>query len=267
VRRNMAVDKNKKNIKGKKGGKKKTADPFTRKDWYDIKAPSTFTNRNVGKTLVNRTQGTKIASEGLKGRIVEANLADLNKDEDQAYRKIYLKIEDIQGKECLTNFYGMDFTTDKLKSLIRKWQTLIEAHVDIKTTDGYHLRLFAIGFTKKRSNSLSKTCYAQTAQIRTIRKKMFEIIIRESTTVDLKDLVSKFIPNVIGKHIETACQGIYPLSNVYIRKVKLLKAPKLDRKFSHASFFLSALSDLHPLFSLQAPRTPRRNLQHCRCYH
>jgi hypothetical protein len=33
-------------------------DPFTRKDWYDVKAPSIFKVRQVGKTLVNRTQGT-----------------------------------------------------------------------------------------------------------------------------------------------------------------------------------------------------------------
>ena len=36
------------------------ADPFAKKDWYDIKAPSVFTTRNVGKTLVTRTQGTKV---------------------------------------------------------------------------------------------------------------------------------------------------------------------------------------------------------------
>lgn len=35
-----------------------SVDPFTRKDWYDVKAPSMFANRQVGKTLVNRTQGT-----------------------------------------------------------------------------------------------------------------------------------------------------------------------------------------------------------------
>ena len=33
------------------------ADPFAKKDWYDIKAPSIFQVKNVGKTLVSRTQG------------------------------------------------------------------------------------------------------------------------------------------------------------------------------------------------------------------
>ena len=43
-----------------------------------------FAERNAGKTLITRTQGTKIASDGLKGRVFEISLADLNKDEDQA---------------------------------------------------------------------------------------------------------------------------------------------------------------------------------------
>ncbi|KAF9317869.1 ribosomal 40S subunit protein S1B, partial [Linnemannia elongata] len=50
------------------GGNSRAVDPFTRKDWYDIKAPSTFEVRNVGKTLVNRTQGMKNANDALKGR-------------------------------------------------------------------------------------------------------------------------------------------------------------------------------------------------------
>ncbi|TVU36623.1 hypothetical protein EJB05_18563, partial [Eragrostis curvula] len=203
-------------------------DPFAKKDWYDIKAPSVFSVRNVGKTLVSRTQGTKIASEGLKHRVFEVSLADLQSDEDQAYRKIRLRAEDIQGKNVLTNFWGMDFTTDKLRSLVKKWQTLIEAHVDVKTTDGYMLRIFCIGFTKRRPNQVKRTCYAQSSQIRQIRRKMVEIMANQATTCDLKELVSKFIPEVIGKEIEKATSGIFPLQNVFIRKVKILKAPKFD---------------------------------------
>ena len=130
------------------------------------------------------------------------------------------------------------------------------------------MRLFAIGFTKKRQNQLKKTCYASAAQQKLIRKKMREIMQvrssphdappfasssplpspsplpsllppspqREASTVTLNELVNKFIPEVIGKEIEKACHGVYPLQNVHIRKVKMLKKPKFD---------LTKLLDIH----------------------
>merc|ERR1712139_384507 len=224
----MAVGKNKRLTKGKKGSKKKAVDPFTKKDWYEVKAPALFSKPNIGKTLVTRTAGTKIASDGLKGRVFEVSLGDLNNSEDDAFRKIRLRVEDVQGKNCLTNFWGMKFTTDKLRSLVRKWQTMIEAHVDVKTTDGYLLRLFCVGFTKKRTNQIRKTSYAQHQQARQIRKKMMEIMTREVQTNDLKEVVNKLIPDSVGKDIEKACQSIYPLHDVFVRKVKMLKKPKFE---------------------------------------
>merc|ERR1711911_148365 len=186
-------------------------------DWYDIKAPSVFKVRQVGKTLVNRTAGTKIASEGLKGRVFEVSLADLQNENDaeRSYRKFKLICEDVQAKNCLTSFYGMNLTTDKLRSMVKKWQTLVEGNVDVKTTDGYMLRLFCIGFTRKQDQSTKKTCYAQSAQVKNIRKKMVDIITREVSTTDLKEVVNKLIPDSIARDIEKACQGIYPLHDVH----------------------------------------------------
>ncbi len=103
-----------------------------------------FTERNIGKTLVTRTQGKsnnyiyyafkisngylipiilsiELASDGLKGRVFECSLADLQNDE-VAFRKFKLIAEDVQGKHVLTNFHGMTLTTDKLRSLVKKWQ-------------------------------------------------------------------------------------------------------------------------------------------------
>jgi small subunit ribosomal protein S3Ae len=225
----MAVGKNKRLTKGgKKGGKKKMGDPFLKKEWYDIKAPSMFNVRSCGKTLVTRTQGTKIATEELKGRVLEVNLADLNNDEDQSSKKIRLCIEEVQGRNCLTDFHGMSLTRDRICSLIRKWQTTIEAHVDAKTTDGYMIRLFCIAFTKRRPDQVKTNCYAQSAQIRKIRKKMTDIMIAEASKVQLRELVKKLIPESIGKEIEKQTQGIFPLKDVLIRKVKVLKKPKFD---------------------------------------
>lgn len=224
----MAIGKNKKLGKKKKGGAKKN-NPFAKKEWFDVKAPSMFPLSKVGKTMATKTQGTRLVRDSLINRVFTVSLGDLKPNgEDDAFRKFRLKVDEVRGSQCLTNFYGMDMTTDKLRSLVRKWHTLIEAHVDIKTTDGYHLRIFGIGFTKRRPNQSRKTSYAQSAQVRQIRKKMIEIMTREASAVDLSELVGKFIPEVIGNEIMKATQGIYPLQNVFIRKVKTLRAPKVD---------------------------------------
>jgi len=225
----MAVGKNKRLTKGgRKGGKKKAGDPFLKKEWYDIKAPSMFGVRQCGKTLVSRTAGTKIASEMLKGRVLELNLADLNNDDDQASKKIKLCIEEIQGRNCLTDFHAMSLTRDKLCSLVRKWHTMIQCHLDVKTTDQYVVRIFVIAFTRRAENHVKSNAYAQSAQIRKIRQRMVEVINKEASAGPLRDLVKKLIPEVIGKEIEKRCENIYPLKDCHVRKVKIVKKPKFD---------------------------------------
>jgi len=225
----MAVGKNKKLNKGKKGNKKRNFDIFSKKEWYDVKVPTYFnkTKNKIGYAVVSKSQGLKMASDGLKGRVFDVCLDDLKHDES-AHRKVKLIAEDVKDRDLLTNFHGMDFTTDKLRSLVKKWQSLIEAFVDVKTTDGYVLRLFCIGFTREAKNQIRKTSYAQSAQIRLIRAKMVEVIEREARTCDLKELVDKLLVESIGKEVDKACQSVYPMHDVCIRKVKVLKKPKFD---------------------------------------
>jgi small subunit ribosomal protein S3Ae len=185
----------------------------------------------------------------LKGRVFRVSLADLNKDEDRAYRTIHLVAEDVQGKTILTNFHGMSFTTDRVKSLVKKWQSLIEAQTEIKTTDGYVVRMFAIGFTKKRPNQVKVTSYAQSSQAKQIRKKMVDIMEREASNCDLRQLFLKFVPETIGKMIETESQGIYPLKDCYIRKAKILRRPKFDGKLKFLVF--SLLQKLSAFFAVK----------------
>lgn len=191
-------------------------------------APSIFATKDCGRTLITKTQGTKIASEGLKGRVFEVSLADLNKNEALAYRKIKLCIEDVQGYNCLLNFHGMDMTRDKLCSLIRKKQSIIEANVDCRTTDGYMVRLFCVAFTTAQNNQIKATCYAKSAQIRAIRAKMTQAMQELGTKGDLKALVKELISAPIGDNIAKQASSIFPIKDCYIRKVKVLKKPKFD---------------------------------------
>jgi len=225
----MAVGKNKKLGKKKNKIGKKAADPFAKKEWYDLKAPSVFPIRDIGKTVVTKTQGQRNSRDSLMGRVMESSLGDLKENaEDDAYRKFSFKVEDIQGSQCLTQFHGMCLTTDKLRSLVRKWHSLIEAYADVKTTDGYVVRLFAIGFTRRRPNQRRATTYAQTSQAKQIRKRMVEAMQKEGSSGDLNELITKLMTEIIGREIEKSTNGIFPLQNVHIRKAKVVRAPKFD---------------------------------------
>ena len=199
-----------------------------KKEWYKLVAPSIFSVKDCGRTIITKTQGTKVASDGLKGRVIELSLADLNNNEALSWRKVKLCVEDVQGYNCLLNFHGMGMTRDKLCSLIKKRQSIVEASTDVRTTDGYVVRLFCIAFTMPQSNQIKKTCYAQTAQVRSIRARMIATLSELGSSKDLKGLVKDLISAPIGEQIERECNGIFPIKDCFIRKVKVLKKPRFD---------------------------------------
>lgn len=69
-------------------------DPLSKKDWYGVNVLDIFSIRNIGKTLVTRTPGSKIAFDGLKGCVFEASLTKVQNDE-VALRKFKLLTEDV----------------------------------------------------------------------------------------------------------------------------------------------------------------------------
>ncbi|XP_075239944.1 small ribosomal subunit protein eS1-like [Convolutriloba macropyga] len=226
----MAVGKNKGLSKGgKKKGSKKPVDPFLKKEWYDVVAPGFVKTRSFCKTIASKSQGLKLASENLKGRVFETNIADITDSGEQGHRKIKFIVEEVSDRNCLTNFHSLCLTRDKLCSMVRKWQTLIEAVTKAKTADGYELRMFMIGFTKKSSNQVKKTSYASSQHIKKIRRKMVDAMNREITGNTLKDLLAKkILPDTIPKEIIHECQFIYPLQDVHIRKIKVTRRPAYD---------------------------------------
>jgi len=228
----MAVGKNKRLSKGgKRSNKKKIGDTLANKEWFDVVAPATFKTRHCGKTLVNTSKGVFSGPEAIKGRVFEANLADLmgaSEDDVHKCRKVFMKAEDVQGRNVLTNFHGMSLNTDKLKSSVQKWVTIIEGEVECKTNDGYTLRVFAFALTKKRQSQVKKNCHCQSSHVKKIRQKMAEKITEAVTKSSLEKMVKNFSADVLGEDIRKACLGIFPLTGCCIRKVKMVRAPKFD---------------------------------------
>ncbi|TBT96489.1 ribosomal protein S1 [Hamiltosporidium magnivora] len=211
----------------KKGSKKKVTETFTKKDWIDLKLPNTFVTRVAGKALVTRSLGKQNVEQDLVGKMFCVNQSDLCPDnEENSFRKFKFVIDSVKGKDAISTFNGMEITSDKHKGIIRKWHTLIEGYLDIKTKDNFYLRVFMIAVTKRRSDSLKKTSYAHSSQVRQIRKIMFEVIKEEIEDCDISKITKKLMNEKIGKEVEKRSGVIIPIQNCHVRKVKVIKRIK-----------------------------------------
>lgn len=87
-----------------------------------------------------------------------------------------------------------------------------------------------VAFTNKVPGQIRKCSYAQHAQVKQIRKKIIETVNNLTKEHSLSDIVAKLTKDEFTDEAKKACQFIYPLSNVIIKKVKTLKKPKFDGK-------------------------------------
>jgi len=227
----MAIGKNKRVSKGgKRGSKKKVTEPMSRKEWFDVVAPRNFKVRQFAKTLCNKTIGTRTVADNMKGRVYECNLADLDQatTKDQPFKKMKLQVAEVQGRNLLTSFHSMGMTTDKIRSMFRKWCTMIETVVDATTKDGHVLRLFVVAFTTRQKGQLSKNCYAPGKLEKWVRLRITRMVKKRIGSVTLNRAVSLLAHDILSDALLERCNPILPLRDLKIYKARIVRSPKLD---------------------------------------
>lgn len=216
-------------IKAKKIRSKKAVDIMSKKEFYNLTIPSSIGNKNAGVTIIDKSQGNYFAPDALKGRTFEVNQGDLvSGSNTQSFRKFKFVVDGVKGKDAISSFHSMELISDKLKSIPKKWHTLVEACLRVETTDGYTLRVFTIANTKRKQKSTKKNCYANLSQVKAIRQIIFKIIEEELSTCTIHEVMKKLMNETIGARIEQEGIKIYPLQNCHVKKVKVVKRPKVD---------------------------------------
>lgn len=205
-------------------------DPYLRKEWYSVRAPSMFKHCDIGQTPVQKTQGLRVSSEVIKGRVYECNLGDLAENEAQnGNAKFYFKAIQTEDNTSKTDFDGYKITTHKYCSLFRKGSSKIDAVCDATTKDGYHLRVFGIAFTTFPEKRTKMNCYAKTSQIKKIRKQMTTRMQEDIANSSMKDVMAKLASAHINEKMTTSVNQVVPCRDVMIQRVKLVSAPKFDQ--------------------------------------
>jgi small subunit ribosomal protein S3Ae len=155
--------------------------------------------------------------------------ADLAPNQDSFHwRKVKLIVDQTEGRQAITSFYGVDTTRDEVCSLIKKRKTLIEAVSDVKSNDGYVLRVFVIAFTKESPSQKRKTNYALSSQQKIIRKRINDIIAKDVAKANITEVLKMFTSEVVEKKITKDVSPIYPVKNVKVRKIKVIQRPNVD---------------------------------------
>merc|ERR1711884_763772 len=202
---------------------------FFKKHWYKIISPPTIGNSvMVGYTPVNKTMGTKLSKDGLMNRVCECSYSDVVENNQYAYKKIRMQVEEVKSGNCYTSFYGIDMVREKLYYFLKKKMSLIDVFADVKTNDGYILRVFVTAFTGKMKQQVKTNTYAKSSQIRAIRSAFVKFLTKAAQTSNISEYTANILNNTVAEKLQSKGSKIFPLGQVLVRKVKVLKKSKID---------------------------------------
>lgn len=217
--------------KGGKGQKKNERHAFSKKEWFKlISAPAFGNPKPIGWIPCNTTIGKRRAEENVMGRICEVVQADLNMEKQSQfnYRKVKMEVEKVEGGCLYTSFNGMCVTREKIMSSLKKRQTLIEVCADVKTQDGYIVRVFVLLSTSSVRGQKKANSYAKTSEVKRIRKSLTKTLLEQAAKNEINKFAELILSDNLTSTLERQAKKIYPIKFCLITKVKVLKKSKID---------------------------------------
>jgi len=184
-------------------------DKWKSKEWYNIEAPKFIGSNHIGVTPTDEP-------ENLVGRVVETTVGELTNDFSKHNIKLKLEIDNVVGDVANTRFIGHEITTDYLRSIVKRQTSRIDTNLNVKTKDGYKIRVKPICFTVKR---------ARTSQIKALRDVMTETVAKRASELDFEQFVEEAIVGKLSANIYRKAKSIYPLRRVEIRKTEVQAIP------------------------------------------
>jgi len=232
----MTFGKNKGLAKKGKNLRKVERHAFLKKEWFKLITAPTFGNpRPAGWIPGNTTIGKKRAEENVLGRICELAYSDIEvtkKDQaakqSQNWRKVRMEVEKVDGGNLYTSFNGLGCTREKIMSLLKKKLTIIEVMADVKTADGFILRVFTLLLTKAAPNQARTNAYAQTSQVRAIRKGITTLLTKKAASSTVDNFAVTVLADSLSEDILKEASKIHPIRIAIVTKVKVLKKSKID---------------------------------------
>jgi small subunit ribosomal protein S3Ae len=195
-------------VKKAKTAARKVKDKWKAKEWYKIYAPRMFNQVELGETPSSDPAT-------LMGRSTEVTVHELTGDFSKMHIKMRFNVTDIRGLEAHTNFVGHDLTSDYVRRLTRRKRTKTDHVIDVRTKDGFLVRVKPMSITEQR---------IQAAQETAIRNIMTTTLTEAAASMTVSELVKAIITGDLSKDLSTAAKVIIPIKRIEVRKSEVLQA-------------------------------------------
>ncbi|MCL2712416.1 MAG: 30S ribosomal protein S3ae [Methanomassiliicoccaceae archaeon] len=195
-----------------KGTSRKIKDKWKAKEWYKVLAPRMFNEMEIGES-------PSADPEYLIGRTAEVTVQDLTGDFAKMHIKLKFKINSVDGHSAKTSFVGHELTSDYVRRLTRRKKTKTDHVTDVRTKDGFTIRVKPMSIAEKR---------IQTAQEQAIRQIMGETLMKMGTEMTLSEIVKTIVSGEMAKELSRACRCIIPVKRIEIRRSEVLAAGEGD---------------------------------------
>lgn len=199
----MATD----NKKSNKPAAKKVKDRWKAKEWYKLYSPKMFNQVLLGET-------PSADPSNLMGRIVEATVHDLTGDFSKMHVKLTFKVKEVRGFDAHTVLIGQTLTSDYVRRLTRRKRTKTDHVIDVRTKDGYLLRIKPMSVTDKRIQSSQETA---------VRNAMTSEVTNMGIEMTMADMMKIIITGEMSKRLSNAAKVIVPIKRVEVRKTEVLE--------------------------------------------
>jgi small subunit ribosomal protein S3Ae len=197
-----------------KAASRKVKDKWKAKEWYKLYAPKMFNQMELGETPCSEPSA-------LMGRTTEVTVHDLTGDFSKMHIKMKFRVDDVRGLDAHTVFVGHDLTSDYIRRLTRRKRTKTDHVMDVRTKDGFLVRIKPMSITEKR---------IQAAQETAIRELMNREAASSVANMTLSELVKIVISGELAKNLSRVCKVIVPIKRIEIRKTEVLEmgTPSLE---------------------------------------
>jgi small subunit ribosomal protein S3Ae len=190
-----------------KTASRKVKDRWKAKEWYKIHAPMMFNQVQLGET-------PSADPASLIGRTTEVTVHDLTGDFSKMHVKLKFRVDDVRGFEAHTIFVGQDLTSDYIRRLTRRKKTKTDHVIDVRTKDGYVVRIKPMSITDKRIQASQETA------VRTLMTVETQKLAADMT---ISELVKSVISGELAKRLSIVSKVIVPIKRVEIRKTEVIE--------------------------------------------